>query len=104
MIKKFTMCIKNLFKQLSALGQWSTLVENCFYDYCYLQLIEELEYRIPGYLAHCEDCGHIKRVTFLKDTQRFLCRDCINRYVKLYINMNKIESDQEKIRQIGQVV
>jgi len=92
MIKKFTMCTKNLFKQLSALA-----------DYCYLQLIEKLEDRIPGYLAHCEDCGHIKRVTFLKDVQRFLCKDCINRYAKLYIKMNKVESG-EKIGQIGQVV
>jgi uncharacterized Zn finger protein len=81
MLKKFTMCIKNLFKKL----------------------IEKLESGVPGYLAHCQDCGHIKRVTFLKDTQRFLCRNCINRYAKLYIKMNKIESG-EKIGQIGQVV
>lgn len=84
MIKKFTMCTKKLF----------------------IQLIEKLENRIPGYLAHCEDCGHLKRVTFLKDTQRFLCRDCIDRYAKLYIKMNKIENREngEKIGQIGQVV
>lgn len=69
MIKKFTMCIKNLFKQL----------------------VEKLENNIPGYLAHCEDCGHIKRVIFLKDTQKFMCRECIDRYVKLYIKMNKID-------------
>lgn len=75
------MCIKNLFKQL----------------------IEKLENRIPGYLSYCQDCGHLKRVTFLKDVQRFLCKDCINRYVKLYIKMNKIENG-EKIAQIGQVV
>lgn len=94
MIKKFTMCTKNLFKQLSALA-----------DYCYLQLIEKLEFSIPGYLAHCEDCGHLKRVTFLRDTQKFMCGDCINRYTKLYIKMNKIESGQEKIgEKIGQVV
>lgn len=86
------MCTKNLFKRLSVLV-----------DYCYLQLIEELEHRVPGYLVHCEDCGHIKRVTFLKDTQRFLCKDCINRYAKLYVKMNKVESGK-KIGHIGQVV
>ena len=82
MIKKITMCIKN-------------------------SLIERLEHIIPGYLAHCEDCGHLKRVIFLKNTQRFLCRDCIDRYVKLYVKMNKIGTDREKNwhnGHIGQVV
>ena len=69
------MCIKNLFKKLA-------------------------EFCVPGYLAHCEDCGHLKRVMFLKDAQRFLCRDCINRYVKLYIRLNKVENGQKKIGQV----
>ena len=60
------------------------------------KLIEKLGHMIPGYLAYCQDCGHLKELIYFKDTQKFMCRECIDRYVKLYIKMNKIETDREK--------
>lgn len=44
-----------------------------------------------GYLAYCEDCGHIERLFYLKDAQRFMCRNCIARYAKLYIKVNNLD-------------
>lgn len=57
------------------------------------KLVEKLEHKMPGYLAYCEDCGYLKRVTYLKDVHRFMCKECIVRYAKLYI---KIEKNKEK--------
>lgn len=60
------------------------------------KLVEQLERKIPGYLAYCEDCGYLKRITYLKDAHRFMCKECIVRYTKLYIKINKIEINKEK--------
>ena len=68
MLKKFTVCIKNL----------ETI------------LIEKLEHMVPGYLAHCEDCGHIKRLSYLKEAHMFMCYDGMIMYAKLYIKMNRL--------------
>lgn len=68
MLKKFTVCVKNLVTML----------------------IEKLEHITPGYLAHCQDCGYIGRLSYLKDAQRFMCYDCMVRYAKLYVKMNKL--------------
>ena len=71
------------------------------------KLIEKLGHMVSGYLAYCQDCGHLKELIYFKDTQKFMRRECINRYAKLYIKMNKIETNTEKDvhnRYIGQVV
>lgn len=44
-----------------------------------------------GYLAYCEDCGRLERLSYLKDTQKFMCHDCIVRYAKLYIKINYLD-------------
>ena len=51
-----------------------------------------------GYLGHCEDCGHIERLSYLKDAQRFMCRDCIVRYAKLYIKVNGLDKQGAYVR------
>jgi len=68
MLKKFTMCAKNTMKRL----------------------IEKLEHTVPGYLAYCEDCGHIKRLSYLKEAHMFMCYGCVIRHAKLYIKMNRL--------------
>lgn len=45
---------------------------------------------VPGYVAYCQDCENIKRLTYLKDAKKFLCKDCCVRYTKLYVKMNNI--------------
>lgn len=52
------------------------------------KILNRLENLIPGYLAHCQDCGHIRELSYLKEAHRFLCRECSIRYAKLYIKMN----------------
>lgn len=52
------------------------------------ELINKLANMLPGYLHYCQDCGRLKELIYLKDVQKLMCRDCIDRYVKLYIKMN----------------
>lgn len=52
------------------------------------KLLSKLESLVPGYLAYCEDCGHIKRLSYIKEVQKFMCHDCTVRYAKLYIKIN----------------
>lgn len=63
------------------------------------KLIKIIEDRTPGYLAHCQDCNRLERVIYLKDVQKFLCKNCIDRYTKLYVKM-KERNGIGKIRQV----
>lgn len=51
-------------------------------------ILSKIESMVPGYIAHCQDCGNIDRLCYLKDAHKFLCEACKIRFAKLYVIMN----------------
>lgn len=51
-------------------------------------LLSKIESMVPGYIAPCQDCGDIDRLSYLKEAHKFLCNSCKIRFVKLYVIMN----------------